>query len=126
MNVTDLSPVESSNIAAIGFELGDPEYATGEMYVQFKTGGVFRFDAVPQEKYEAFLSAKSKGNFFATQVRKKYGGARMMITVDVDEHGVAIQKFVEAPSIKTAQEAGIYAQQQHDQRSAIRTGSIDL
>lgn len=73
----ELKPVESSNIAAIGYELTDPEMGDGELYVQFKTGHTFRFFQVPRERYKAFMDAESKGGYFARFIRKKYHGEKL-------------------------------------------------
>lgn len=63
----DLTPVTSSNIAAIGY---DPE--AREMHVQFKSGGIWIYADVPPEAHEEFASAESVGKHFHAHVRSKF------------------------------------------------------
>lgn len=64
----DLQPIESSHVEAAGY---DP--VTREMHVRFKGGeGLFKMKDVPTELYQKFLSAKSKGGFFAAYIRNKF------------------------------------------------------
>jgi hypothetical protein len=59
--------VESSSIAAVGYDAGD---ATLE--VEFLTGRVYRYFGVPAYLHDAFLTAPSKGQFFNTFIRDRY------------------------------------------------------
>jgi hypothetical protein len=54
-----LTPVESSNIAAIGY---DEESKT--VAVRFLTGGVYHVSPVEPDRYASFLAAESKGRFY--------------------------------------------------------------
>jgi hypothetical protein len=63
--------VTSSNIASIGY---DPASQTVE--VEFHEGGVFQYYEVPQEVYDDFLAADSKGKFF-NQYIKHYNYAKL-------------------------------------------------
>lgn len=65
----ELKPVESSNIAAIGYD-GD----NAALYVQFTSGKTYEYPSVPPEVFAAFEKAESKGRFFAAEVRPKYQG----------------------------------------------------
>lgn len=58
---------ESSQIAAYGYE---PE--AREMQVEFTRGGTYRYRDVPQETFEAFLRAESKGSFHYHAIRGKF------------------------------------------------------
>lgn len=63
-----LTPVESSHIAAIGYDA-----ATQTLLVEFKGRGTTAYDKVPPDVHEAFMAAESKGKYFGTNVRGKYG-----------------------------------------------------
>jgi hypothetical protein len=62
--------VESSNIASIGY---DPP----TLEVEFHHGGVYTYEGVPQEVYENFMAAPSKGRFFAENIKGKYPHQRV-------------------------------------------------
>jgi hypothetical protein len=65
----DLSPVESSHIAAIGYH---PESQT--MAVQFKSNDqyVYHYAGVSPDKYDEFKNALSIGQYFHMHVRGKH------------------------------------------------------
>lgn len=63
----DRIAVESSNLAAIGY---DPEARVLE--VEFKKGGVYQYAEVPTEEYEALMSAESKGKYLAAYIKPRY------------------------------------------------------
>lgn len=56
-----MSPVQSSNVAAIGYE-------DGALYVRYKGGAVYRYANVPLHLYEALLRAPSVGQFLRSMV----------------------------------------------------------
>ena len=65
--MVNMNPVTSSNIGAIGYD------GIAQMLkVQFSTGKTYLFYDVPLEVYDQFLSAQSKGKFFAEHIRSKY------------------------------------------------------
>lgn len=51
-------PVESTDVVSIGYEED-----TRTMEVQFQTGAVYVYYEVPQDFFEQFLTAPSKGKF---------------------------------------------------------------
>lgn len=63
-----LTPVESSQIAAIGHDA-----ATNTLAVQFKNkkglGNVYHYDNVPADVYQQFTAAESKGRFFGANIK---------------------------------------------------------
>lgn len=59
--------VESSQIAEIGY---DP--ASQKLEIKFRSGGVYVYDGVPPEEYEALLAADSKGSHFGKNIRNSY------------------------------------------------------
>lgn len=62
---TPLSPVKSTNVAAIGYAS-----VRQALLVQYKSSQeVYLYYGVSPEKYQAFLAAESKGAFLATQVK---------------------------------------------------------
>lgn len=58
------TPVTSSSIAAIGH---DP--ATNVLEVQFKNGGVYAYEGVTADHFDALMKAPSLGKHFQTHVR---------------------------------------------------------
>lgn len=57
-------PVESSNIASIGFD-----EATSTLEVEFHSGAVYQYFDVPLAVYEGFIEAKSKGQYLAQNIK---------------------------------------------------------
>lgn len=57
--------VVSSNLLAIGYE-GD----TATLGVQFKNGTEYHYFGVPQESFDAFLAAGSKGTYLDQNIKK--------------------------------------------------------
>lgn len=62
----------SSNIASIGY---DSE--TNELRVLFTNGGVYQYDGVTQEVYDALLQAESKGAYFSKFIKNDFPGRRV-------------------------------------------------
>lgn len=60
-------PVVSESIASIGY---DDDAETLE--VEFVTGAVYRYSGVPQDVYEDFRQAPSKGGFFNQHIKNAY------------------------------------------------------
>ena len=65
-------PVESSNIAKIGY---DAETRTLE--IEFLHSGVYRYHHVPADVHAALMASPSKGRYFAINVRNKYHTERV-------------------------------------------------
>ena len=59
--------VESSNISEIGYNT-----VTRELEVKFKSGKLYCYKDVPNDVYQSFWNAKSKGKYFHEMVRDKY------------------------------------------------------
>lgn len=70
------APVESSNIASIGY---DP--ASQVLEVQFKSGGkpgsIYRYADVPADEHAALMAAESPGSHFARNIRGAYKSTRV-------------------------------------------------
>lgn len=61
------SLVESSNLAAIGYDAGSKT-----LQVDFKTGKRYQYQNVPPEVFAEFKAAESVGKFFAAQVKNAF------------------------------------------------------
>jgi hypothetical protein len=61
------TPVRSTVIAAIGY---DSE--TAELEVEFRSGDVYRYFAVPPSVHKALLEAESPGAYFNKHVSDHY------------------------------------------------------
>lgn len=67
MAIPDMTPVESSNLKAVGY---DPEAQA--LHVQFKNGGHYQYAGVPPDAHQALLAADSKGSHIAKNIVGKY------------------------------------------------------
>lgn len=63
----EMTPVDSSNILAIGY---DPDSAT--LTIAFKDGSEYEYYDVPQHEFDNFLAADSKGKYGNQNIYKKY------------------------------------------------------
>lgn len=59
-------PVESSNIAAVGYHV-----LSSTLEVHFRNGTIYRYAGVPDTVYEAALTAVSIGSFLSREVFKQ-------------------------------------------------------
>ncbi len=59
--------VKSSNIAEIGYW-----EEKKELLVRFNSRDIYRYSNVPEEVYQEFLDASSKGKYFAEHIKGKY------------------------------------------------------
>lgn len=60
-------PVTSTSIASLGYDA-----ATSTLEVEFETGAVYRYFAVPRAVHDALLKAESIGQTFNVVVRGRY------------------------------------------------------
>ncbi|HSK95041.1 MAG TPA: KTSC domain-containing protein [Euzebyales bacterium] len=67
MSAPELVPVDSSSIAAVGY---DP--ATRVLHVRFVSGRAYLYHDVPPSTYAALLRAESKGAYFNREVRDAF------------------------------------------------------
>jgi hypothetical protein len=65
--MVELQPVESSNIAAVGYD-EDAEV----LYIEFKSGTTYTYEDVPYYIYEELLGAESIGSYFHKNIRTTY------------------------------------------------------
>jgi len=61
-----LQPLTSSNIKAAGYDS-----LRNELFVEFVSGPVYRYDAVPASIWNALLAAPSHGKFLREAVQLK-------------------------------------------------------
>ena len=59
--------VDSSNLASIGY---DPSNKTLE--VEFHSSGVYQYHDVPQNIYDEFVAASSKGKFLNAHIKDNF------------------------------------------------------
>ncbi len=64
-------PVESSNVAAIGYAPG-PQGKPGNLYVDFAGGSRYCYADVPASTWQKFQDAESKGVFLARVIKGSY------------------------------------------------------
>ena len=60
-------PVESSNLAAVGYDA-----RRRLLEIEFRSGGIYRYFEVPAEVHGQLLAAESKGRFFAKHIRDRF------------------------------------------------------
>lgn len=64
--------VVSSNILGIAYD--EPTQA---LYVEFTSGGKYKYSGVPQTEYEDFMAAGSKGSYLAQNIKDVYPATRV-------------------------------------------------
>jgi hypothetical protein len=67
MNWTE---VESSLITHVAYE-------GTTLYARFKGGNEYAYDAVPQQVYDEFMQAESKGKFFMRNIKGKFADRKI-------------------------------------------------
>ena len=67
-----MKPVESSTISAIAYDATDRS-----LYVEFKSGGTYRYDGVGPELFTEFEAAESQGKFLAARIKGKFTFERL-------------------------------------------------
>lgn len=70
--MADMQKVASSNIDSIGYD--KPNKA---LYVSFLSSGTYKYSDVPEEVFEGFKTAKSKGSYFSKTIRASYKGEKV-------------------------------------------------
>ncbi|KAA9130363.1 KTSC domain-containing protein [Microbacterium caowuchunii] len=65
-------PVESSALASVGYDA-----ATGVLEIEFTSGEVYRYFAVPPSAHRGLLAADSRGRFFRDCIRERYPTERV-------------------------------------------------
>lgn len=65
-------PVESSNIAEIGYDIGSMT-----LEVMFKKSGLYQYFDVPENVFQEFIQSDSKGKFLNTCIKGNYRDIRL-------------------------------------------------
>lgn len=65
-----LFSVLSSNLSKVGYE-------NGTLYIEFHSGGFYRYSDVPEYVYRELMSAESKGKYFAKNIKNVYAYQRI-------------------------------------------------
>jgi hypothetical protein len=60
-------PLESSTVASAGYDA-----STSTMELEFTSGTLYDYFAVPRSTFDRFLAADSKGTFFNQHIRGVY------------------------------------------------------
>lgn len=63
-------PVNSSNLASVGYE-------NGTLHIRFRSGGLYSYTNVPVSVYQGLMSAPSKGSYFHAHIKGQYGDHRI-------------------------------------------------
>ena len=63
-------PVISTNIRAVGYEVGN-------LYVAFNSGGTYRYSGVPVVVYRELMTAASKGEYLHLFIKGRYPCVRI-------------------------------------------------
>lgn len=62
-------PIDSSSISSVG-------YSDGTMVVSFSSGHLYAYQ-VPQEDFEAFAAAESKGRHYAAKIKGQFAAVKL-------------------------------------------------
>ena len=68
----DMHKVASSNIDSVGYDK-----PSSTLYVSFLSSGLYKYANVPEDVFEGFKAAKSKGSYFAKVIRPNYKGEKV-------------------------------------------------
>jgi hypothetical protein len=67
------TPVDSSNIRSIGYD------EVGQILeIEFKTGSVYQYYAVPSGVYSNLMNPSSHGQYFAKAIKNMYSYSKIM------------------------------------------------
>lgn len=62
----EMQPVDSSNIAAVGYDADEME-----LQVKFKDGGLYSYAEVTQQEFNNLLNSESVGRTFGATIRDR-------------------------------------------------------
>lgn len=72
------TPVESSSVAAIGYD-----EASGTLAIVFTSGTKYHYEAIPLDLWAKMQDAESVGRFYAQQIRGKFTGTKQEQALDL-------------------------------------------
>lgn len=64
--------VSSSDLKSVGFDA-----RSQTLEIEFHSGGIYEYRAVPQAIYDALMSAPSHGKYFHAHIKERYAYARV-------------------------------------------------
>lgn len=67
MSMPDMTPVDSSNIARVGYDA-----SAQELYVEWIEGRIYVYSAVSETTYQELLDADSKGGYINREIKPHY------------------------------------------------------
>lgn len=67
MTMPEMKLIESTNIWQIGYDAEEQK-----LYIKFNKGGLYSYNEVPADVWEAFESASSKGQFFYKAIKGRF------------------------------------------------------
>jgi hypothetical protein len=66
------TPVISTNILAIGYELDNLV-----LEIEFSHGAVYQYSGVPEGEYDGIMNADSKGKYFNANIKNRYSFVKL-------------------------------------------------
>jgi hypothetical protein len=75
----EMRAVKSSNIAKIGWRGIEADGVTGDVIVEFHNGGLYAYQGVPRELFQALIEADSPGGFLNAAIKPMYRVLRIDI-----------------------------------------------
>lgn len=67
MSMPDMTPVDSSNIARVGYDA-----SVQELYVEWIEGRIYVYSPVPETTFQELLDADSKGGYINREIKPHY------------------------------------------------------
>lgn len=59
--------VSSSTISSIGYDI-----SSMTLEIEFKNGGIYQYQSVPEEVFQSLISARSHGTYLHDHIKDKY------------------------------------------------------
>jgi hypothetical protein len=72
MSMPEMIPVDSSNVAAVGYDAEEQE-----IYVEFLGSGVYKYSGPDQQTFDELLGAPSVGSFLNRAIKPNYPYTRL-------------------------------------------------
>lgn len=93
----EITAVESSTLATVGYDEG------GRLLeLEFRSGAVYRYFAVPAAVHESLLAAGSKGSYFNREIRGRYkfvrAGGQLLAARVMDAKATGNQRGLSWPA----------------------------
>lgn len=68
----DWQPLDSKMLSATAYDA-----PRRQLYVRFRSGEVYRYFTFPAERYQEFLNAESRGQYFLSHIRNRFPYQRL-------------------------------------------------